>query len=64
MVSAYETTNNRLAFHKVCARWAPNQLKEMHKQKRLDVFKKVLDRYGGEGDFLERIVMGNMDPPL
>jgi hypothetical protein len=23
-----------------------------------------LDRYGGEGDFLERIVMGNMDPPL
>ena len=58
--SAYETIHNRLAFHKVCARWVPKQLKELHKEKRSDVFKWLLDCYGAEGDnFLERTVMGD-----
>ena len=58
--SPYETIHNRLAFHKVCAQWVPNQLKELHKQKRLDVFKWLLDRYGAEGDnFPERTVKGD-----
>ena len=56
--SAYETIHNRLAYHKVRAQWAPKQLKELHKQKRLNIFK--LDRYGVEGNnFLERIVTGD-----
>jgi formate-dependent phosphoribosylglycinamide formyltransferase (GAR transformylase) len=59
-ISAYETIHNRLPFHKVCARWIPKQLTELHKQKRLDVFKRVLDRCGAEGDnFLERIITGD-----
>jgi hypothetical protein len=57
--SAYETIHNRLAFLKICIQWVPKQL-ELHEQKRLDIFKRVLDRCGAEGDnFLERIVMGD-----
>jgi hypothetical protein len=31
--SAYEITQNRLAFHKVCASWVQKQLTELHKEK-------------------------------
>ena len=29
--SAYELMHNKLGFHKVCARWVPKQLTEVHK---------------------------------
>lgn len=38
--SAYEIIHNRLSFHKVCARWVPKQLTELHKQTRLDICQK------------------------
>jgi hypothetical protein len=42
------------------ALWAPKQLTEFHKEKRLDICKRLLDCYGAEGDhFLERIVTGD-----
>ena len=43
--SAYELMHNKLAFHKVCARWVPKQLTEVHKQMRIDICQKHLDRY-------------------
>lgn len=58
--SAYEIIHNRLGFRKVCARWVPKQLTQLHKQTRLDICKKHLDRYGNEGDnFLDRIITGD-----
>ena len=35
--SAYEMVHNKLGFHKVCARWAPKQLTEVHKQTSVDI---------------------------
>ena len=58
--SAYEIIHNRLGFNKVCARWVPKQLTQLHKQQRLDICQKHLDRYGNERDvFLNRIVTGD-----
>ena len=55
-----EIIHNRLAFHKVCARWVPEQLTELHKEKCLDICKRLVDRCGAEGDhFLERMVTGD-----
>jgi hypothetical protein len=58
--SAYESIHNRHAFHKVCARWVPEQVTELHKEKCLDVCKWLVDRCCAEDDhFLERMVTGN-----
>jgi len=58
--SAYESIDNRHAFHKVCAWWVPKQLTELHKEKHLDICKQLWDCYGAESDhFLERIVTGD-----
>ena len=57
--ATYEIIQNRLAFLKVCVRWDPKQPKELHKEKRLDMCKRLLDRYGAECYFLKRIVMGD-----
>ena len=58
--SAYEIIHNRLTFHKVSARRVPEQLKELHEEKRLEICKRFLDSCGAEGDhFLERIVTEN-----
>jgi [histone H3]-lysine36 N-dimethyltransferase SETMAR len=55
--SAYEIIHNKLGFSKVCARWVPKQLTQLHKQTRLDICQKHLDRFKKEGDvFLDRIV--------
>ena len=51
--------HNKLGLHKVCARWVPKQLTEVHKQTRVDICQKLLDRYGNERDFLERIITGD-----
>ena len=58
--SAYELMHNKLGFLKVCARWVPKQLTEMHKRTRLDTWQKHLDRYGNEWDiFLDRTIAGD-----
>ena len=55
--SANEMMHNKLGFHKVCARWVPKQLAEVHKQTRMYICQKHLDRYGNERDlFLDRII--------
>ena len=55
--SAYEMMHNKLGFHRVCARWVPKQLAEVHKQTRVDICQKHLGRYGNERDiFLDRII--------
>ena len=54
--SAYKLMHNKLGFHKVCARWVPKQLTEVHKQMHVDICQKHLDRFGNERDiFLDRI---------
>ena len=45
---AYEMMHNKLGFHKVCARWVPKQLTELHKQMHVDICRKHLDHYGNE----------------
>jgi hypothetical protein len=58
--SAYEIIHSMLAFHQVCGRWVLEQLAEMHKEKRLDICKQLVDGCGAEGDrCLERIVTGD-----
>jgi len=47
--AAYEIIQNSLAFHKVCVRWDPKLLKELHKEKSLDICKRLLDCRGAEG---------------
>ena len=58
--SAYEMMHNKLGLHKICAMWVPKQLTEAHKQTRLDIRQKHVDRYGNERDiFLGRIITGD-----
>jgi hypothetical protein len=58
--SAYEIIHSRLALHKACARWVPEQLTELHKEKYLDICKQLVDGCCAEGDHcLERIVTGD-----
>jgi len=55
--SAYDIIHNRLGFHKVCARWVPKQLTEEHRNNRVTICQRLLDRYANEGEaFLTRIV--------
>ena len=58
--SAYEMMHNKLGFHKVCARWVPKHLTELHKQMCVDISQKHLGYYGNETDiFLDRIITGD-----
>ena len=41
--SDYEMMHNKLGFHKVCARWVPKQLAEVHKQMLVDICQKHKD---------------------
>ena len=51
--------DNKLGFHKVCVRWIPKQIIEVHKTC-VDNCQKHLDRYGNEQDiFLDRIITGD-----
>ena len=56
--SAYKMLHNTLWFHKACAGWVPKQLEEVHKQTRVDMFQKHLDRYG-KNIFLHIIITGD-----
>ena len=52
--------HNKLGFHKVCTRWVPKQFTEVHKQTRMEICQKHLDRYGYKWDiFLDRIITGD-----
>ena len=56
---AYKMMDNKLGFHKVCVRWIPKQIIEVHKTC-VDNCQKHLDRYGNEQDiFLDRIITGD-----
>jgi hypothetical protein len=55
--SAYEIIHNRLTPHKVSARRVPEQLKELHEEKRLEICKRFLDSCGVEGDHFLEIIL-------
>ena len=52
--------DNKLGFHKACARWVPKQLTEVHKQTRVDIFQNIWIAIWIEQDiFLDRIITGD-----
>lgn len=56
----YEIVTKRLDYRKVCSRWVPKMLTEVHKTKRLSSALTFLERYHEEGDdFLGQIVTGD-----
>jgi len=58
--SAYDIIHNRLGFRKVCARLVPKQLTEEHRNNRVAICQRLLDRYANEDEaFLTRIVTGD-----
>jgi len=58
--SAYSLIHDSLKFIKVCAKWAPKELIEERKPRRLDVCSRHLARYREEGDnFLQQTVTGD-----
>ena len=57
--SAYDI-HNRFGFRKVCARWVPKELTEEHRNNRLAICQRLLDRHANEGEaFLTRIATGD-----
>lgn len=49
-----------LGYHKVAARWVPQQLTDEHKRKRVECATECVRRYEEEGeDFLDSIVTGD-----
>ena len=58
--SAQEIIHEILGYRKVSARWAPRQLTEEHKRRRVEICQTLLNRYNNEGDeFLGQIVTGD-----
>lgn len=58
--SAYDIIHNRLGFRRVCARWVPKELTEEHRNNRVAICQRLLDRHANEGEaFLTRIVTGD-----
>ena len=47
--SAYDIIHNRLGFREVCARWVPKELTEEHRNNRVAICQRLLDRYAKEG---------------
>ena len=48
----HDIIHNRLGFHKVCARWVPKELTEEHRNNRVAICQRLLDRYANEGKAL------------
>ena len=48
----FEIVTERLGYRKVCARWIPKLLTEVHKENRLRAAQLFLERYHREGDEL------------
>ena len=58
--SAQKIIHEILGYRKVSARWAPRQLTEEHKRRRVEICQTSLNRYNNEGDeFLDQIVTGD-----
>ncbi|GBM57275.1 hypothetical protein AVEN_58586-1 [Araneus ventricosus] len=58
--SAHEIIAEQLKFHKVCARWFPRLLTEIHKGKRFESAFEFLQRYQKEGnEFWDKIATGD-----
>src|SRR5215469_9882069 len=58
--SVHRIVHHTLGYRKVCARWVPKQLSEVHKDTRMGLSLTHLSRYHVEGEeFLERIVTGD-----
>lgn len=56
----YETVSRRLGYRKLCSRWVPKMLTDVHKTKRLGSALTFLTRYSDEGEaFLNQIVTGD-----
>lgn len=56
----YEIVVDNLGYHKLCSRWVPKMLTDVHKTKRLGSALTFLTRYSNEGeDFLNQIVTGD-----
>ncbi|KAF2359703.1 Transposase type 1, partial [Trinorchestia longiramus] len=56
----YSIVSERLNYRKLCSRWVPKILSEVHKSKRLASSLTFLERYNEEGDkFLSQIVTGD-----
>ncbi|GBO05538.1 hypothetical protein AVEN_64988-1 [Araneus ventricosus] len=56
----HEIVTNRLNYHKLCSRWVPKMLTDVHKTKRLGNALTFLTRYSEEGnEFLNKIVTGD-----
>lgn len=55
--SAHAIITEHLGFRKVCARWVPRLLTENHKEVRLQICERLLNRFRQEGvNFLRRII--------
>jgi histone-lysine N-methyltransferase SETMAR len=56
----HEIVHDLLGYRKVCARWVPKQLTDVHKETRMALSLTHLSRYHVEGNkFLERIITGD-----
>ncbi|GBN44936.1 hypothetical protein AVEN_232754-1 [Araneus ventricosus] len=56
----HEIVTNRLNYRKLCSRWVPKMLTDVHKTKGLSSALTVFTRYSEEGnDFLNKIVTGD-----
>lgn len=56
----YKIVHVVLGYHKVCARWVPKQLTDLHKEMRMGISLTHLMRYNMEGDnFLSRLITGD-----
>ncbi|GBM35103.1 hypothetical protein AVEN_15193-1 [Araneus ventricosus] len=56
----HEIVTNRLNYRKLCSRWVPKMLTDVHKTKGLSSALTFFTRYSEEGnDFLNKIVTGD-----
>jgi histone-lysine N-methyltransferase SETMAR len=56
----HETVTKRLGYRKLCARWVPKMLTDVHKKNRVAAVQAFLVRYEDQGDdFLDCIVTGD-----
>ncbi|GBN68089.1 hypothetical protein AVEN_98299-1 [Araneus ventricosus] len=56
----YEIVKNRLNYRKLCSRWVPKMLTDVHRTKGLGSALTFLTRYSEEGnEFLNKIVTGD-----
>jgi len=58
--SVYSIVHDDLGYRKVCSRWVPRQLSDVHKHAQQTIYQEHLDPHACEGDaFLHRIVTGD-----